>query len=262
MAKAPAYAILGRGRWARRMGAILTDEGRAVGFVEQTRQHPAECTEAYRARLVAAIKASKAQVAWLCLPPGEHIVPVLQASLDAGLHAVVEQPWLIERLETERVIERAQALGRAVGVHYEYCMLEELGKWKAELVGGEHLEFVGVFHHSRSGHLGLPAMDVLGTHLLSMREYAVPNASVGRINCGYELADERQAWLERAGQKVAMIDFTESREPLIQRYARLFEKAMEAGDFAFGLEFAVRVREEAARLKASAVEIRQPPIPK
>jgi len=249
MTKGAAYAILGRGRWARRMGAILAGEGREVRFVEETRQKEEEDSAAYRWRLAEELRARRAEVAWLCVPPGEHIAGMLNAALDAGLHVVVEQPWLMTEPETAGWIERARSLGRITGVHYEYCLLEALESWKREYGSGEGGRFGGVFHHSRSRHLQLPAMDVLGTHLLSIREYAVPEAEVGQVDCGYERADERRVWLEKSGHRVAEIDFLENEEPLIQRYIERFEAAMESGEFTFDLAFAARVSAEASALK-------------
>lgn len=255
MADRPGYVILGRGRWAQRMGAILAGQGRTARFLGEARQQKGEDAEEYRSRLFAEMKASGAHVAWLCVPPGEHIGMMLGAALDAGLHVVAEQPWLVTVEETSRWMVQAKSMGRVVGVHYEYCLLGELENWRREYGGGAGLRFHGVFHHSRSGHLGFPAMDVLGTHLLSMREYAVPDSAVEQIDCGYELADARRVWLNDDGRRVATIDFLESAEPLIQQYVSRLEAAMESGEFMFDLKFAARVGEEAARLR-QAIETR------
>src|SRR5260221_3475262 len=154
MASLPGYAILGRGRWAQRMGAILTGEGRMVRFVEETRQRRDEGRDEYRSRLFAELKASGAQAAWLCVRPGEHVATMLGAALDAGLHVVAEQPWLMSAEETNRWRDRARAQGCVVGVHCEYCMLDELENWRVEYGGAAGLGFRGVVYHSRSGHLG------------------------------------------------------------------------------------------------------------
>jgi GFO/IDH/MocA oxidoreductase family protein len=249
MSKLPGYVILGRGRWAQRMGGILSGEGRAVRFVEETRQRKNEGREEYRSRLFTEMKAGGAQVAWLCVAPGEHVAMMFEAALDAGLHVVSEQPWLMTAEETSRWEARAKSQGCVAGVHYEYCLLDELENWRREYGGGAGLRFGGVFHHSRSGHLGLPAMDALGTHLLAMREYAVPDSAVEQIDCGYELADARRVWLKDGARTVAMVDFLESAEPLIQRYVGRLEAAMESGEFTFDLKFAAGVGEEAARLR-------------
>jgi len=253
MSKRPSYVIVGRGRWARRMAAILEAEGRAVCFAKEARRLAHEDEHEYRCRLTRALTASKASVAWLCVPPGEHIATMIDAALDARLHVVVEQPWFMSDRETQGWMQRAAELGRVIGVHYEYCLLDELERWSREYVGGQGYRFGGVFHHSRSGHLGLPAMDVLGTHLLAMREFAAPDSTVGQVNCGYELADERQVWLESADGRVAEINFLGNEEPLIQRYVHRFEAAMEGASFPLDPEFAMRVVQAAEKLKDKAI---------
>src|SRR5262249_50676364 len=157
----------GRGRWAQRMAAILEGEGSAVRFVQETRRLADESEHEYRARLSQVLSASGAKAAWLCVPPGEHVATMMDAALDARLHVVAEQPWLMTVQDTQRSMDRAAKRGQVIGVHYEYCLLGELEKWKREYLGGQGYQFGGVFHHSRSGLLGLPAMDVLGTHLLA-----------------------------------------------------------------------------------------------
>jgi hypothetical protein len=44
MAEGPAYVILGRGRWAKKMQAVLAGEGQAVTAIEETRQRTFEET--------------------------------------------------------------------------------------------------------------------------------------------------------------------------------------------------------------------------
>lgn len=257
MPKHPAYVIVGRGRWARRMHSVLTSEGRTVRSIEETRSHPGENADAYRARLASALPATAADVAWLCVPPGDHIPVMAEALLDARMHAVIEQPWLCTPDQTRAWSARARSSSRVIGVHYEYCLLDALVIWRRDFSAGAGRQFNGVFHHSRGTHLGLPAMDVLGSHLLSMRQFAVPHSTLGRIDCGYEHADERRVWLTQSVHTLASADFLETREPLIQRYIVRFEAALEGAAFPWGLEFALLVAAEATALKqklALAVE--------
>src|SRR5689334_23002281 len=93
MAEAPAYVILGRGRWARKILPIITGERRSVTTIEEARQRAAEASQNYVTRLAEAMKASRAQIAWLCVSPGPHVSLMVQAGLEAGLHVIVEKPW-------------------------------------------------------------------------------------------------------------------------------------------------------------------------
>ena len=254
MADHPAYVILGRGRWAQRMNVVLRGELRHVRILVETRRQPQESHEEYRSRLSEGIRASGAQVAWLCVPPGDHISTMLEAVLEAKVHAVIEPPWMLDIQQTTAWANRFRSNGQIIGVHYEYCFLDRLKEWETEYRSGDHFRFGGVFRHSRRDQLGLPAMDVLGTHLLSIRECAVPNAAVGQIECGYERSDVRRVWLDSGQRRVAEIDFTYSREPLIQRYVARLEAAIVDGNFAFGLEFATRVVNSAEKAKHDLVE--------
>src|SRR5437762_10818961 len=93
MAEAPAYVILGRGRWARKILPIIAGEKRSATVIEETRQRAAETSQAYVSRLAEAMKASRAHIAWLCVAPGPHVSLMVQAGLEAGLHVIVEKPW-------------------------------------------------------------------------------------------------------------------------------------------------------------------------
>jgi len=253
MSRPPAYVILGRGRWAQRMNLVLRGEGRTVAILTDTRRPPAESHEGYRLRLSQGIRASGAQVAWLCVPPGDHLAAMLEAVIDAGVHAVIEPPLRLSVDQTNEWAGRFSSNAKVVGVHYEYCLLDQLNQWTSEYRGGEGYRFAGVLRHSRRDQLGLPAMEVLGTHLLSIREFAASNAAMGQIDCGYELADVRRVWLELGQRKLGEIDFTHSREPLIQRYVARLEEALAGAEFAFGLQFAGRVAESLDRAKHDVV---------
>src|SRR5580700_3841413 len=110
MANAPAYVILGRGRWAARMQTILAAENRRVASIMETRQATGETDTAYRLRLSEAMTASNGQIAWLCVLPGHHVPIMIQAALDAGLHLIVEKPWQASQQVTSALVARAKSL--------------------------------------------------------------------------------------------------------------------------------------------------------
>jgi hypothetical protein len=242
MPEAPSYAIVGRGRWAGVMHGILTQEGRAVSMVPDARQRKGGSDAEYVARLAADLKLSGPGVAWICVPSGPHILLMLRAALDVGVHVVVEKPWLCKREETEALAERARSLGLAVGIHYEFCLLDGVAAWRRNFESTEGLEFTGRFLTSKAARRETSALDDLGSHLFAIREYAAPRASVAEIECAYGMPDERRVWLTRAGKVTSPINFTANTEPIIQRFIALFERAVTTGEnFPFDLEFAMRV---------------------
>lgn len=247
MARAPAYVILGRGRWAKRMQPILAGEGRRVGNIEETRQGQSESQDAYISRLADAMKASGAQVAWLCVTPGPHVPLMIQAALDAGLHVVVEKPWYGSVEETRRLQSLANARRGLIAVHFEYLAHPEVEKWKKTLYPGEQLRFVGHFSLGRADHLGVPAIDNLGCHLMAIHEFAVPSSTIVQLQCAYERSDERGVWLEREEKRIASIDLLKASDRIIQGFMRKVEAALNGTTFPFDLDFALRV---AGQLKA------------
>jgi predicted dehydrogenase len=249
MTESPGYVILGRGRWAHKMTSILTGESRRVSSIQQTRRAPGESDSTYRARLSGQLAAAGAKIAWLCVPPGPHVAPMLQACLDAGVHAVAEKPWFGGAAETRALQSLADANGVRIGIHYEYCLLEEVERWRKNLDGGAGLSFGGRFQHSRPDRLGISALDNLGSHLLSIREFAAPESRIGKIECAYEKADERKVWLDGEGRRRESLDLLANPQPIIQRFIAKFEAALGGAAWELDLSFALRVAAEVAALK-------------
>lgn len=244
MAEAPGYVILGRGHWAQRMRPIISGEGRSVELIEETRQRPTESESDYIERLAAAMKASGARIAWLCVTPGPHVSSMIQAAIDAGLHVIVEKPWYGSSGETQRLQSFARSKGRLVAVHFEYLVLEEVEEWRAEFHPGTGCHLGGRFFLSRSDRSGIPAIDNLGCHLLAIREYAVPSSRISEIQCGYDRPDERLIWIDKGSKRVSSIDLFSHRQPIIQRFMQKVEAALDGAAFPFDLEFALRVADE------------------
>lgn len=244
MAEPPAYVILGRGRWAGRMRPIIAGEGRSVATIEEIRRRSAESDSTYISRLTDAMRNSSAQIAWLCVAPGPHVSLMIQAAIGAGLHVVVEKPWYGSSEETRKLQSLARTRGRVIAVHFEYLVLDEVEKWKREFHPGAGLRLGGRFFLSRPDQSGIPPIDNLGCHLLAIREHAVPSAQVSEISCSYERPDERLVWLEREGHKASSIDLIAHGQPIVQRFMKKVEAALDGAAFPFDLEFGLRVANE------------------
>jgi predicted dehydrogenase len=249
MGDAPSYVILGRGRWAARMQSILAAENRRVSSIPVTRRAADQTDATFRSCLSEGMAASEARIAWLCVPPGPHVSLMIDAALDAGLHLVVEKPRKGSQRVTRTLVARAKSLHRLIAVHFEYCLLEEVERWRRDFHPGTGLRFGGHFFLSRPDHTGMPAMDNLGSHLLAVRAYAVPKSVVQEIRCGYEQPDERCVWLEKRNTRVALIDLLANKEPIIQRFIAKVEASLAGADFPLDLEFALRVANGAEALR-------------
>jgi Oxidoreductase family, NAD-binding Rossmann fold len=238
----PEYAIIGNGRWAHRMHGILALQSK-VTVVQETRRHNRESDREYRTRMGASLAKTRAQAAWICVPPNPDTLLLAAASIDNGMHVIAEKPWVWERQDSHALAAQAHSQGVVIGVHYEYCLLEGVESWRSQQKGGVGLEFSGRFATSRPDRLGIPAMENLGSHLFAIRAYAIPEAGISTIDCGYDGAEERLVWLASGDRSIATIDFSENREPVIQRFIARFESALEGGSFPFDLDFAAQVFE-------------------
>jgi hypothetical protein len=251
-AKGPAYVIAGKGRWGSRIYAMLEAQGRRVSALAGTRVGAEEDLDAYGRRWAKALEASGAQVAWLCVPPGEHVSKLMWAALSAGLHVLVEKPWILSRDETSLLQLAAKRARLQTAVHFEYGLLKEVDKWRGEFSQRDDLEFGGVFKVSAGNPLGIAPLQNLGSHLMAMRLYAAPLSRVATIECGYEQPDARKFWLDANAKRIAAIDFLGSKEPIVQRFVARLEATMAGNDaepFPFDFEFGLRVKEELEKLR-------------
>lgn len=243
MGNDPAYIIVGKGRWGVRMQALLVGEGRRVEFAPSPRREAGESDAEYEARVSRGFAGGAGQIAWLCVPPGAHVPPLIRAAIAAGLHVIVEKPWNYSGEKTAALQRAADAKNLKIGVHFEYCFLSAVERWRREYTQQADLRFGGIFNTSVSDHMGVSAMQNLGSHLFSIHEYAAPFAAIGEIRCAYDSGNQRTVWLESGKRRVDEIDLLAHQEPIIQRFLARFESGLFGDAFPIDLGFAQRVKE-------------------
>lgn len=249
MAEMPAYVILGRGQWAQRMRTIIAAEGHHVSLIEETRQQQAEASEHYLERIASAIRRTGAGIAWICTAPGLHVTQMIEAALEAKAHVVVEKPWYGSEEESRRLQTLARSRRRIIAVHFEYLALQEVEECKSLLYPGDGCSFGGRYFLSRADHTGIPAIDNLGCHLFSIRQYVAPASTVSGMVCGYQQPDERLAWFDRGAERVATFDLLRHNQRIIQVFMKKVEAALDSAAFPFDLTFASRVAGELEEFK-------------
>jgi len=243
MTESPSYVIVGRGHWATRMNAILEGEGRHTVPLADSRRAASEDESSYRQRLYASFSNSSAQIAWLCIPPGNHIPVIMEAAIQAGLHVVAEKPWFCSPEETGLLEALAKPRRLLLAIHYEYCMVEQVETWRRAWRNGHGLQFHGRLKVNRPNRTELSPLENLGSHLFSIQEYAVPDSVLAEIDCAYQQPNERRVWLRKKDRLVAEIDLFANKELIIQRFIAGVEAAIRGQLFPFDLQFALRVAE-------------------
>ena len=174
----------------------------------------------------------------------------MRSALSSGLHVLAEKPWSCSPAQTEELAGLARRAGLRVGVHFEYCLLDGVRRWRETLGEGDGYDFGGRFTTPTPDRMGVPADVNLGCHLRAVHRYAVPMARLGELACGYEEPPSRVVWVAAPGRPREEIDFTNQREPIIQRFVSLFESHLHTGKdeadgdgFMFGPEFALATAE-------------------
>lgn len=171
---------------------------------------------------------------------------MMEAAIEAGLHVIVEKPWLCSAEETERLQALAQARHALLAIHYEYCLMDAVEAWRRQWNGGTELRFGGRLKVQRPNHIGLPALDNLGSHLFAIHQHCVPASSITEIDCDYNQPNDRRVWLENQDQRVAEIDLLANQEPIIQRFIARVEAGTNGEGFPFDLDFALKVLRRSA----------------
>src|SRR5262249_19797861 len=139
-----------------------------------------------------------AHVVWICIPPCADLPLIIETSISVGLHVIVEKPWLVARGRTEFLLDLARVNHVLVAIHFQYCFLDAVEALKRHSELESRILFGGTFTVSRPDRLGIPAVHNLGSHLMAIREYAVPSSEVVGMQCGYALQDERYVSIESA----------------------------------------------------------------
>jgi hypothetical protein len=164
-----------------------------------------------------------------------------------GLHVVVEKPW--RRMpDTSEVAAEAGRLGRVVAIDFEYCLLEAVRGWSTKYGCGAGLTFGGEFTVPGPNRLGLGALENLGSHLIAVKEFAAPAATLGALRCAYGERPMRRVWLEIGRGQQDVIDFTATSEPILQRFIRMVEDAIGGAPCSLDLAFAERIAAQIAHV--------------
>jgi hypothetical protein len=239
------YAVVGSGRWGRAIQSILQGMGRSAKMIVGTRRGSQETSSDYLDRLRTTFQCVDAEIAWVCVPPGPNGLEIVRSVVESGMHTVVEKPWTYDVDQTRILKNAAERNGTVLGVHFQYCFLEELGRISNTLADRQSWRFDASFVIPRENRLGMPAGQNLGCHLIAIHQRYFSDLALDHLEVGYSGGECRQIRL-RAGRgsetDTMTIDFTHNTQPLIQRFVQSFENAVDEREgLTFDLCFALRV---------------------
>ena len=218
-------AILGGGRWAGVVGEDMAKHGHEIINLSGTRRNSGESWQNYRRKWTQNISSTNADIAWIALPPGDHVPQLCEACLEAGCHTVIEKPWIYSNDVTENLEVLARRLSLKVGVNYQYLFLTEIVEAfdtkLSSLATAATLELI--FTTSKPERRDISQFYNLGSHLFAIKKWAFDELGVSAMNFCCGQSDQRAVRiLDQSGACIRHIDFTQSSEPLLQRFMNEF----------------------------------------
>ncbi|MBP0616673.1 Gfo/Idh/MocA family oxidoreductase [Jiella mangrovi] len=225
----PQWLVVGSGRWGGIVAQALERCDRTVLTRGGFRVLPGEAWDAYQARCAERIRETGAEMVWIATPPGEHVVPLLEAALAAGCNAVVEKPWLTDSSTSSRISKEFASCAKVAAVHHQYLYLDDIEALRERWQRRDDALFAGAFLTTKPGRPDLPADANLGSHLLSMRRYIAPSSQIAKFDVGYgQAVDLRKVCFRSKGQSDGL-DFTVNSQPIVERFIADFERSSERG---------------------------------
>lgn len=240
------FGVIGRGQWGSRIAKILQDCSFDIKVLDISRRGPEESKLIYQERITDLLeKHSQNLIAiWVAVPPGDQEV-LVRSALGLRKNVVVEKPWMVSREETEALISLSRRCGRQVALHHQYTFLEALTNLHSRIDPmDQDAVFSGQFTTSKPDRLAIPALYNFGSHLLAVKCLLFPGAQIGALRVGYNEVDRRWVSIDWASHQFSL-DFTDHREPLIQRYIEAFEQHIASDqEFPMNLRLGLKVNEE------------------
>lgn len=239
-------SLIGGGGWGTKLHEMLSKDNLLADWPDLPRRKPDEGVEHYKDRVWSVLRKSRGDVAWLAVPPADQAI-LVDVAVECGFHVIVEKPWLAAEDMTKVLIEKSRANSLATGVPYIYCFLDRLvsyARYRPQAWGME-----GVFKVAVKNRLNLGALENLGSHILAIRRYVCPDAELLSLEVEYDAENTRCVKLHY-DKSVDYIDFSNNKEPIVQRFVASFLNGVDHGDaFMFDLDFASKVSADMEKIK-------------
>lgn len=244
------YALIGNGRWGKKLLNILKNFNREVIQVNFSRRSSSQSETNYRKKVVEAIYNAPKHLdtAWIAVPPGDQYV-LVDVALERGWNVIIEKPLDIKSEKIKLLDRKAKKFSLQIGIHYQYCYLDIFNKLSLDLDFKKYTQFSGKFNVENQNILDIDPLSNLASHLFAIKLLHFPFASIKNIETSYNSPADRSILLQTK-IKNYNINFTENSEPLIQRFILDFEKSINLHYlFKLNLNFALLVNKELDHFK-------------
>lgn len=233
----PTFGLVGQGRWGRVIHGVLTELDFQVTVFPLSRKSQSETALEYASRVRRFLGEVEFDILWLATSPQDQFI-LLCEGLHRTRHIIIEKPLLISEREALVICEIASATSSTIGVNYQYCFLEEIfdlkkvdGLLRADCI------FDGIFTVPQPNRLSISPEVNLGIHLAAIKLLHFPEARLGNIISSYE-SENRRSFKITCENATWVLDFTENRQPLVQRFLSEYIGCVRSGErFKLDIEF-------------------------
>lgn len=235
------YAIVGN-IWGKKIFSILKQKKKNCFIVNLDYREIS--LNVYIDKLLSIIKEKKIDIIWLAIPP-ENQFKISKAILMADTNIIIEKPLILKKKEKNDLHKLSIIKSKKISIHFEYIFLNELTNFDYN-IDFNHIELI--FNQSDKKKKLNPNLD-LGSHLIAIKNIYFKNKSF-KIKTAFSTNDNRRIVFKNDSRIVYVINFTNSKEPIIQKFVDYYEnKVMKGVENKLSIDFAYNVTNEINNLE-------------
>ncbi len=217
------FGIIGN-NWGDRIYKILKSTNNDVIKLSIKNPNKYINYKSYIASLSAMLKTSKnkCNVIWLAITPNKKIqFDIVKECIENNFNLVIEKPWLVDREKTAYLNQLQKKHKVLIGFNFEYLYLDFFKKIEKDLFYGQCTILLNF--HVKNDKLKNIHFNELGSHLLAIKKYYFENNKNLKISTGYQ-KNLRSITFNKNKYNEKIFDFTNNKEPLIQRFIKDYLK--------------------------------------
>ena len=237
------YGIIGK-NWGSKIFRILYSMGKKVVYLNINSPKNYKNVNKYKNDASKIIKNSckSFDIIWIAVPHYEKFFLVNEC-VKNNLNVIVEKPWLNTLNKTKKIISLQNRKKLQVGVHFEFLYLKNLLNSQIKSFNKKEFFFTGIFNVMKNKYPKISPYYELGSHLMAIKLFYLNKTQIKKIECSYKKKTLRK--IEIKGKKNISINFTNSKEKIIQKYVLDYEsKLKNKNSYNIDLKFACNVYKE------------------
>ena len=242
MVKKYNYAIIGN-NWGAKINSILEQLNKNTMIFNL--DYKKNNLRDYFFELKNFILENKIDIIWLAIPPENHY-KFSKFILECNTNLILEKPMLFNLHQKKIIGALLKKKKLFLSVHFEYIFLRDLLLFNNKLQF-DSIEYI--FNHSNKKK-SLSANLDLGIHLMAIKKLYFDRINNYKIQVAFNTKNKRQINFKFKNKLVYKINFTKSKEKIIQSFIKYYEsKVLKNIENKLDLNFSYSVYKELILIK-------------